>query len=157
MKKFFFDCGTRDATASLGLFILRVLVGAMILIGHGIPKIRGYTLLKENFAVPNFFPLRLLTPAMSLMATIGVDVIAAGLLIIGMATRPAAFLLAFLMVVMAFSYFGAAPWFQSSSTLVETKEIPVLYLIPLLAIIFSGAGNYSLDATICKDSKRRRW
>ncbi len=157
MKKFFFDCGTRDATASLGFLILRVLVGAMILIGHGIPKIRGFTLLKENFPVPDFFPLRLMTHPMSLMATVGVEVVVAGLLIIGMATRPAAFLLAFIMVVMAFSYYGAAPWFQSSPTLIETKEIPVLYLIPLLAIIFSGAGSYSLDAAICKDSKRRRW
>ena len=42
MKKFFFDCGTRDATASLGILALRVMVGLMMLIGHGIPKIREF-------------------------------------------------------------------------------------------------------------------
>ena len=37
------------------------------------------------------------------------------------------------------------------------KEPALLYLIPLIAIIFSGAGAYSLDAGLYREGKRRRW
>jgi putative oxidoreductase len=157
MKKFFFDCGTRDTVASLGFLALRVLVGLMMLVGHGIPKIKNYATLKDSFYVPDFFPLSQMTPSISLMACISAEVAASALLVIGFATRPAAFILGFCMVVAGFGAIGASPWFQPSATLVETKEISVLYLIPMIAIILAGAGGYSLDAVICKDSKRRRW
>ena len=58
MKKLLFDCGTRDATASLGLLVLRVLTGLMMLIGHGIPHLQTYTANKDLFYVPEIFPLK---------------------------------------------------------------------------------------------------
>lgn len=157
MKKFFFDCGTRDATASIGLLALRVMVGMMMLIGHGIPKIQGYAARKDFFYVPDLFPFKFMTPPMALIACIGAEVLAAALIIIGFSTRPAAFVLGFCMVIAAFGAMGATPWFQSTPTLVETKELSIMYLIPMIAIILSGAGGYSLDAALCKESKRRRW
>ena len=96
-------------------------------------------------------------PSASLLACIGAEVVAAALLIIGLAARPAAFVLGLCMTVAAFGALGAAPWFLKSPTLVETKELAVMYLIPMVAMILTGAGAYSLDAAICKDSKRRRW
>jgi len=157
MKKFFFDCGTRDATASLGILSLRVLVGLMMLIGHGIPKIQNFATRKDFFYVPDIFPLSLMPPSVSLLACIGAEVAAASLLIIGFATRPAAFVLGLCMTVAAFGALGAAPWFLKSPTLIETKELSLMYLIPMIAIILAGAGGYSVDAAIHKDSKRRRW
>lgn len=157
MKKFFFDCGTRDGVASIGFLALRVMVGLMMLVGHGIPKIQNYAARKDYFPVPDFFPLKLMSPAVSLSTCIGAEVVGSVLIIIGLATRPAAFLLAMTMVVAAFSYLGGAPWFFSPPTLVESKELPLMYLIPLIAIILAGAGGYSLDAAIYKESKRRRW
>ncbi len=157
MKKFFFDCGTRDAAASLGFFILRLLVGLMMLIGHGIPKIKNYQPLKELFFKPDFFPLSLLSPPLSLSLAITAETGAAVLLILGLATRPAAFVLGLCMVVATFSYHSASPWFQTGPNLVETKELSVMYLIPMIAIILAGAGSYSLDAVIYKEGKRRRW
>src|SRR6478735_7878144 len=150
MKKLLFDCGTRDATASFGLLALRVMVGLMMLVGHGIPKIANYSSRKELFPVPDFSPLNLVTPPVSLLLCITAEVGAASLIILGLATRPAAFVLGFCMVVAGFSYLGAAPWFQSSPTLVETKELSVLYLIPMISIILAGAGGYSLDAAILR-------
>lgn len=155
MKKFFFDCGTRDQTASLGILSLRVMVGFMMLIGHGIPKIENFASRKEFFYVPDFLPVKM--ASMSLMACIGAEVVAATLIIIGFATRPAAFILALCMVVAAFGALGGAPWFQRSATLVETKELSIMYLIPMISIILAGAGSYSLDALCYKESKRRRW
>jgi len=153
MKRFLFDCGTRDATASVGILTLRVLIGLMMLIGHGIPKIEGFAASKNSFYVPDFFPLHYMSPQISLIATIMAEVGASALIILGLATRPAAFLLAFSMVVAVFGVHGNDPWFSAE----RSKELGLLYLIPMLTIIFSGAGSFSIDAVIHKDSKRRRW
>lgn len=157
MKKFFFDCGTRDATASLGILALRAATGLMMLFGHGIPKIKNYQIRKDAFFVPDFFPFNFMTPPVSLLLCIVAEVGAAALIIVGLATRPAAFVLGLCMVVAAFGYLGAAPWFLTSPTLVETKELSMLYLIPMVAIILAGSGSYSLDAVVYKEGKRRRW
>lgn len=157
MKKFFFDCGTRDATASLGFLALRVMIGLMMLVGHGIPKIQHYAALKDKFYVADFFPLKYLSPQVSLMAVIGAEVGASVLLMLGLATRPAAFVLGFSMVVAVFGRLGAAPWFFSPPAVVMAKELGLLYLIPLIAIILAGAGGLSLDAGIYREGKRRRW
>lgn len=157
MKKFFFDCGTRDATASLGFLALRVMVGLMMILGHGVPKIKSYQTLKDLFPVPDFFPVNLLTHPMSLVLVIVAEVGAASLIVLGLATRPAAFVLGMCMVVAAFGYLAGTPWFLTGPNLIETKELSVLYLIPMIVIIIAGGGAYSLDAAIYKEGKRRRW
>jgi putative oxidoreductase len=157
MKKFFFDCGTRDAVASQGLLALRVMIGLMMLVGHGIPHIQRYATLKDAFAVPDFFPLSLMSPPVSLMACIGAEVIASIFIILGLATRPAACVLGFNMVVAVFAVQGSAPWFVSPPDVLVAKELGLLYLIPLLALILSGAGVISLDARMYKNGKRYRW
>ena len=156
MKKFIFDCGTRDATASLGLFALRAMVGLMMLIGHGIPKIQNFqVILKKGFYQPDFFPLNLMSKQIILGMTVSAEVVASLLLILGLATRPAAFIFGFAMVVAAFGAHGTAPWFSGGPG--PSKELALMYLIPVIAVLLAGAGGYSLDAAIYKDSKRRRW
>lgn len=155
MKKFSFDCGTRDATASLGILVLRVGTGLLMLFGHGIGKLQNFAIAKDKFPVPDFFPLTYLSSPVSLMATIGVEVGCSVLLVLGLATRPAAFALAFTMIVAAFNINGSQPWFVQGG--IGPKEAGVLYLIPALAILLSGAGRYSIDAAILKQGRRRRW
>lgn len=154
MKKFLFDCGTRDATASLGILFLRVCTGLMMMLGHGIPKIQSFAEKKDGFPVPDFFPLKYMSNPVSLMATIGAEVGCAALLILGLATRPAAFIFAFTMIVAAFGILGNAPWFIPDG--IGPKEGPVLYLIPAVAILLTGAGQYSVDASILKE-RRKKW
>lgn len=156
MKKFLFDCGTRDATASLGFLALRAMVGLMMLVGNGIPKIQNFqTILKKGFYQPEVFPLSLMSPQVSLLMLIGAEVVASALLVLGLMTRPAAFVFGFAMVVAAFGAHAADPWFSSGPG--PSKELALMYLIPVIVIILSGAGGYSLDAAIYKESKRRRW
>lgn len=157
MKKFLFDCGTRESTASLGILALRVMIGLMMLIGHGIPKIQDYAQRSVLFPVPNFFPLNHMSPQVSLMTCIAAEVFATIMIILGFAMRPAAFALGLCMVVVVFSYHHSAPWFFEPPTLVECKELGLLYLIPMIALILTGAGSYSLDSAIYKEGKRRRW
>jgi putative oxidoreductase len=149
MKKFLFDCGTRDFTASFGLFVLRVAIGLMMILGHGVAKIKAYDQLKTAWLVPDFFPLKYMSHPVSLMATIGAEVVAAAFIVLGLATRPAAFVLAFAMVIAAFDQLGPQPF--------AVKELALMYLTGAVVILLTGAGTWSLDAALCKDSKRRRW
>jgi putative oxidoreductase len=154
MKKFFFDCGTRDATASLAFLFLRVSIGLMMLIGHGLPKLQGFAKMKNEFPVPSLPLLNLMSPPVSLMACIGGELIASALLILGLMTRPAAFVFCFTMVIAAFEMHAGDPWFSRAGA---SKELALMYLIPGIAILLAGAGNYSLDSVIYKGDKRRGW
>lgn len=156
MKKFFFDCGTRESLTSLALLVLRACIGAMMLFGHGIPKIQGFSQYKDVFPVPHLFPLSTMSNPVALIFAIFAEVVASSLIILGIVTRPAAFVLAFTMVIAAFDIHSGAPFFLSP-TADQAKEPAVLYLIPLLAVIIAGAGCYSLDAKIFKKRKSRVW
>ncbi len=151
MKRFLFHCGTRESTASIGILLLRMMVGLMMLIGHGIPKIQQFSEKKDVFPTPDFFPLKYMSSSVSLTATITAEALCATLIIFGVATRPAAFILGFTMVVAAFEIHGSAPWFGPGS-----KELALMYLIPMISIILSGSGLFSIDAILYKEGRRRR-
>ncbi len=155
MKKFLFHCGTRDATASLGILFLRICTGLMMLFGHGIGKILTFAKNKESFPVPDFFPLKYMSNPVSLSVTIGAEVGCAALIILGLATRPAAFILGFTMIVAAFNILAGAQLFIPNG--IGPKEGPLLYLIPVVAILLTGAGQYSFDANILKEGRRKKW
>lgn len=154
MKHFFFDCGPRDATISLGLLILRVGIGLLMLFGHGISKLQGFAEKSKGFPVPDFFPLKYMSSPVSLGTTIFAEVGCAALLVLGLATRPAAFVLAFTMTVAAFNIHAVGPLFMSGGA--GAKEPAILFLLPCLALLLSGAGSLSADAMIQKE-RRRSW
>ncbi len=154
MKKFFFDCGTRDPLASSGLLVLRLAYGWMMLYGHGFAKIQKFEQLKANWPVPGILPLNFMSSPISLMATIGAEVGAAGLLMLGLMTRPAAFVLGFAMCVAAFQVQAGAPMFLPAA---GAKEPAVMYLVVCFVFIITGAGQWSIDAGFDTDKRRRRW
>lgn len=156
MKRFFFDCGTRDLAASFGVLFLRVSTGLMMLLGHGLPKYRNFDKLKTDWYVPGFTPLKYMSHEISLWATLGAEVVAAGLLIAGLATRPAAFVFAFAMVVAAFEVHHSAPMFLGQGV-TAAKEPAVLYLVFASTILLLGSGRFSIDSLIYKGPKTRRW
>jgi putative oxidoreductase len=154
MKKLFFDCGTRDPAASAGLFLLRAGTGLMMLIGHGIPKIQHFAMLKDHWTIPHIWPLSHMSEPISLMATISAEVLASAMIVFGLMTRPAAFVFGFAMVVAAFQVGGEAPWFLGTGV-TAAKEPALLYLLPACVLILTGAGTWSFDAGIFKDKRRR--
>jgi len=156
MKRFFFDCGTRDPLASSGLFFLRASISLMMAIGHGIPKIQKFNDMKSSFHVPDIVPLKWMDPAVSLSAAIAAEVLCPLLLLLGLLSRPAAFLLAFTMVVAVFDVHHASPWFLRPGV-VQAKELGLMYLIPMLVLIISGPGTWSLDSLIHQEKRRRHW
>ena len=153
MKKFLFDTGTRDPLASYGVLFLRLSIGWMMLYGHGWGKIGKFDQLKAGWTVPGIFPLSLMSEPVSLMATIAAEVGAAVLLMLGLMTRPAAFVLGFAMVVAAFQVHAHDPYFALSG---PSKELALLYLVPCVMLIITGGGQWSLDSQIPSDKRRRR-
>ncbi|BCU77741.1 DoxX family protein [Luteolibacter sp. LG18] len=156
MKKLFFDCGTRDATASVGLFVLRAGTGLMMLLGHGLPKLHAYDKLKANWPTANIWPLSHLSSEISLICTLVAEIGAAALLVLGLMTRPAAFIFGFAMVVAAFQIGAHEPWFMGPDA-PTAKEPALLYLLPAVVLILTGAGSWSFDAALYREGKRKRW
>lgn len=154
MKRFLFDCGTRDPLASSGLLVLRVCTGLMMLVGHGWGKWQNFQQLKEKgeWHVPTLWPFSMMSPTLSLMATVFAEVGCAGLMVIGLATRPAAAIFGFAMLVAAFEMHAADPFFMAGG---GAKEPAILYLIPCLVLVISGAGKWSADMLIYKEKKRK--
>ena len=153
MKQILFGCGTRDTTASIGVLALRVCFGLMMLIGHGIPKLRNFDkIIEKGFYTPDFFPLNWMSMQVSLGATIAAELGCAALIIIGLGTRLAAFVLGFTMVVAAFAVMSQAPWFLGPGVS-SAKEPALIYLAAMIALILTGPGRFSIDAIIDKERR----
>lgn len=156
MKRILFDCGTRDPIASAALFMLRASFGLMMAIGHGYPKLRDFGSLSKTWLVPDFAPLHWMSSPVSLAATITAEFAAPIFLVLGLATRPAAFLIAFTMTVAAFDVHQSDPVFLGPGVTIA-KELALLYLFPMLVLILSGSGAWSMDALVHSEKRRNRW
>lgn len=124
----------RETLGSLGLLILRLSVGSLMLT-HGLPKLLNFSEMLTKFADP----IGLGVP-LSLTLAVGAEVGCSLLLIVGLATRFAAFPLLFTMGVAFFLVHGADP--------LGEKELSLIYLLTYLSLLFTGPGRFSLDHLI---------
>ena len=115
--------------------VLRI-VAALIFFAHGTQKILGFPASDMNPA------------AMSLPWIAGMlELIGGALLIVGLFTRPVAFVLSGLMAV---AYWMAhAP--QSPYPALNGGDAAILYCFVFLYFVFSGPGPISLDAMMKRD------
>jgi putative oxidoreductase len=112
------------------LSILRI-VAAVLFIEHGTQKILGFP---EPKFMPGMFELTWFAGMM--------EMIGGALLLIGLFTRPVAFLLSGLM---AFAYWIAhAP--QSPYPVLNGGDAAILYCFIFLYFVFAGGGVWSVDA-----------
>jgi putative oxidoreductase len=134
--------GTGDISLSIGLLILRVAVGSMIIMGHGWGKLIHFA---EKASV---FPDPLgLGSTISLSLAIFAEVFCSIAIILGFATRLAVIPLIIMMSVATFIFHADDPW--------QKKEFALLYLVPFLTLLFTGAGRYSLDTI--RGRKNKYW
>jgi putative oxidoreductase len=152
LKKLFFGSGTTDFVSSNGILFLRISIGLMMLLGHGISKLQNFSSLKDSWPVAKIPLLEMMSNPISLMVTIFAEIIFSALIIVGFATRPAAFIFVFCMSVATFQIYDKSPLFMTNN--IATTELPLLYLIPAIAILLTGAGRYSIDAKICATKRR---
>jgi putative oxidoreductase len=124
-----------------GLLLLRIGIGGAFVLIHGLPKITGGPELWKGLGgamsnlgitfMPEFWGL------LSALAEFGGGI----LLLLGLFTRPAAFFMLFNMCVALTMHFSKLdPW----SRIAHPLELAAI----LLAVLFIGAGKYSLDYLI---------
>lgn len=149
----------RDWIRSIGLLTLRLGIGGFMLL-HGWGKLQMLQAGEfEKFADPIGLGNKL-SLVMATLAEVGGSI----LVILGLGTRLAAIPLAFTMLVAAFVAHGNDPWTMGEGAKLfmtgaakswASKEPALLFLIPFLALIFTGPGCISIDALIASWWKRR--
>lgn len=113
------------------LSVLRI-VAALIFLEHGTSKLLGFPLTDHSW--PEFLSLSWIAGFLELVG--------GTLLLIGLFTRPVAFILS---GEMAFAYWLAhAP--KSAFPLLNGGDASILYCFVFLYIAFAGGGPWSLDA-----------
>jgi putative oxidoreductase len=119
------------------LSVLRIITGLMI-IQHGMGKIIGFPA----------FPAYANVQPLSLIGAAGfIELIGGALLILGLLTRPAAFILS---GEMAFAYFMVhAP--KGFYPLINGGTLAIMYCFACLYLSTAGAGPWSVDAAMKRD------
>ena len=134
-----FAPGVNSFCTNLALLVLRVWLGATILLNHGWAKLTGFSGMSGSF--PDPFGVG---HTASLAMVVFSEVIAAALLAIGLVTRFAALVLAINMLV-AFLYAHKAALSGEHS-----GELAFIYLAGYIALMVAGGGTFSLDNLIFK-------
>jgi putative oxidoreductase len=131
MKKLF---STRysDTAFNVAMFLLRVTLGFLMCLNHGIPKVANFSLWKSQF----YDPLRI-GSSMSLVLVIILEVFGSMLLLIGLFSRLVALLLLIEMFIFSFLDHAGRPF--------VVYEAAILFLFGYLVILLVGPGKWSAD------------
>ena len=128
---------------SLGLAILRVSIGLMMMFGHGLGKLAGFS---ENAAqFPDPFGVG---NQVSYALTVFAEFFCSLALIFGLFTRAVVIPLIVTMLTAALIIHSDDPWGK--------KELAVAYLVPLVTILVCGPGRHSLDRILWWRMSTRR-
>lgn len=117
---------------NFSLLILRLGIGALMLT-HGWPKLMRL-MAGGEITFPD--PLGM-GPTLSLIMATLTEVVASVLIMAGLATRFAAFSLAFTMAVAVFIVHANDPF--------SRMELGLMYLLVYIVLIFTGSGRYAVD------------
>jgi putative oxidoreductase len=132
-----FQVNRDSSTTSAGLLVLRLFVGLGIFVKHGIEKLTGYSTMVQHF--PNLMHIG---PHAGLAFALLSDGISTVLLVLGLATRPAA-LICLINLTTAFLLVHHAAFLKDGHA-----ELVVAYIGCVLTLLITGPGRYSADSRI---------
>ena len=124
----------------LGLLVLRIGAPLLLFIGHGWPKLATFGERLNSFADP----IGLGAPVSFILVLVA-EVLCAALVALGLFTR--------LAVIPPIIFFLVAAVIQHADDPWARKEFALIYLVPFLALLFTGPGRHSLDAMMGRDGK----
>ncbi|MEO6130290.1 MAG: DoxX family protein [Saprospiraceae bacterium] len=125
---------SRTWAVDLGLFLLRAGTG-LLMLPHGLQKLNSFSEKGEGF-----YDFMHLGGRMSLALTIFAELICSALLVVGLGTRFILIPLIITMVIVVFVINAQEP--------LGDKESGLLYLVPFIALLFTGPGRISLDQMV---------
>jgi len=131
------------STKNIGLLALRLGAGGLLIYGHGLGKFLTFSESAATFADPIG-----LGPWWSFALVVFAEFFCSIGLVLGLATRLAAIPIIIFTLVAAFVQHAADPFGK--------KELALLYLVPAVTLLLTGAGRYSLDALIAARWKARK-
>lgn len=131
-----------SASASLGLLVLRVVVG-LIFAAHGAQKIFEYTL---PGTIGSFADMGVPLPEIAAPVVAIVELVGGILLALGLFTRPVGILLAIdMLVAIVAVHLPAGLWVGEGG-----YEFVAVLGVAALALAFTGSGRFSLDGTLLR-------
>ena len=136
MKKIF---STRysEFSFNISMFLLRLGLGSFLFLNHGLMKLNRFSDLKDKFSDPFH-----VGSSTSLMMVLFAEAVCSLLMVLGLLTRLAAFVLIILFVTIIFIIDKDQPFLKS--------EMATLYLIASITVLLCGPGKWSLDRLIGK-------
>lgn len=114
-----------------------------MLLGHGLPKLLEFPERSATFGDP----LGVGSEVSLSLAILG-EVVASALIVVGLGTRLAAVPLLVTMLVAALVVHADDPWGR--------KEFALLYAVPAVTLLLTGAGRFSIDGWITRRASARR-
>jgi putative oxidoreductase len=136
MKKLF-SARFSNTGFNIATFLLRVSLGFLMCLNHGIPKIANFSTWKSQFYDPFHISSRF-----SLILVIIIEVFGSMLMVIGLATRLAALFLVIEMFIASFIYHVGHPLAEFESA--------ILFLCGYLVVLLLGPGKWSADGVAGK-------
>ncbi len=134
---------TKDVLNSVGILVLRVGAGGLLFFTHGLPKLLHWTERAHKFANPIG-----LGPEVSFSLVVFAEVVCAGAVMLGVATRVAAAPIVFFLLVGAFVQHGSDPF--------GDKELALVYMVCFATLTLTGGGRYAVDTFILRGRAGRR-
>ena len=136
MKKLF-STRTTESSLAFALFLLRAGFGSAMLVNHGLDKLIHFADKASRFSDPLN-----IGSTTSLALVVFAEFFCAAFVILGLFTR-----LATIPLIIAMSF---ALFYSNNGNFFGRGELPGLFLLAFLAILFTGPGRLSLDRFIGK-------
>jgi len=134
MKKIL-STGYSDTAFNIASLFLRVTFGILIFLNHGLSKLNKFSELQHNFFDPMHIGHR-----WSLLLVLFAEVVCALMLVLGLLSRLAAFVLFVDIAVAVFLFHKGQPVVQ--------YELAIVYLVAFFTTLLIGPGKYSVDAAM---------
>lgn len=132
--------GINETIPSIGLLVLRLGTGGVLLYGHGLGKFMNFSKGAASFADPIG-----LGPVASFALMVFAEFFCSIAIMLGLATRLAAIPIVIFTLVAVFVQHAADPFGK--------KELGLLYMVPALTLMATGAGRFSIDRMIGSSRK----